>query len=60
MRDMTGDPENEDAADDDRLARVLEDVPKGALAVSLTAVALLLVGWFFVYLAIFIPRGMVD
>ena len=49
-----------DEVDDERLARVLEDVPKGALAVSLIAVALLLAGWFFVYLAIFIPRGTVG
>jgi hypothetical protein len=60
MHDMAADSEVEDAADDERLARVLEDVPKGALAVSLTAVALLLIGWFFVYLAIFIPRGTVG
>jgi hypothetical protein len=60
MHDMTADPEIEDAADDERLARALEDVPKGALAVSLAAVALLLAGWFFVYIAIFIPRGTVG
>ena len=51
---------NDDAVGEERLARVLRDVPKGALAVSFVAVALLLAGWFFVYLAIFIPRGTVG
>lgn len=45
---------------DDNLARVLQEVPKGALALSLLAVALLLVGWFFVYFVVFIPRGSVG
>ena len=49
-----------DEVDEERLARVLREVPKGALAVSLAAVALLLAGWFFVYLAIFIQRGTVG
>lgn len=44
----------------ERLAGVLREVPKGALALSLLAVGLLLAGWFFVYLAIFIPRGTVG
>jgi hypothetical protein len=43
-----------------RLALALREVPKGALALSLFAVGLLLAGWFFVYLAIFIPRGTVG
>jgi hypothetical protein len=50
----------DDDVDEESLAHALDEVPKGALAVSLAAVALLLVGWFFVYLAIFIPRGTVG
>jgi len=39
---------------------VMDEVPKGALALAGIAVALLLIGWFFVYFAIFIPRGTVG
>jgi hypothetical protein len=42
------------------LDTVMEEVPKGALALAGTAVLLLLIGWFFVYFAIFIPRGSVG
>lgn len=42
------------------LDKVMEEVPKGALALSGIAVLLLLIGWFFVYFAIFIPRGSVG
>jgi hypothetical protein len=42
------------------LDTVMEQVPKGALALAGTAVLLLLIGWFFVYFAIFIPRGSVG
>ncbi len=42
------------------LDAVLEEVPKGSLALAGIAVALLLIGWFFVYFAIFIPRGVVG
>jgi len=41
-------------------ADVLEQVPRGALAVAATAVFLLMVGWFFLYLVIFLPRGTVG
>jgi hypothetical protein len=57
---MTNHEVDNDEVDEGRLARVLDEVPQGALAVSLAAVALLLLGWFFVYLAIFIPRGTVG
>jgi hypothetical protein len=33
---------------------------QGALALAGTAVLLLLIGWFFVYFVIFIPRGSVG
>ena len=39
---------------------VMDEVPKGALALAGIAVAVLLAGWFFVYFAIFIPRGTVG
>lgn len=42
------------------LDAVMDVVPKGALALAGIAVALLLAGWFFVYFAIFIPRGSVG
>ena len=50
---------------DDHIAQgeldaIMVEVPKGALALAGTAVLLLLIGWFFVYFAIFIPRGSVG
>lgn len=42
------------------LDAVMEEVPRGALALAGTAVLLLLIGWFFVYFVIFIPRGSVG
>jgi hypothetical protein len=42
------------------LDAVMEEVPKGALALAGIAVSLLLIGWFFIYFAIFIPRGSVG
>ncbi len=57
---MTNISANDQDIDQEHLARALQEVPKGARALSLLAVALLLAGWFFVYLAIFIPRGAVG
>lgn len=42
------------------LDAVMEEVPKGALVLATSAVLLLLVGWFFVYFFIFVPRGSVG
>lgn len=42
------------------LEAAMGEVPKGALALAGIAVTLLLIGWFFVYFAIFIPRGVVG
>ncbi len=42
------------------LDSVMDEVPKGALALAGIAVLLLLNGWYFVYFAIFIPRGSVG
>lgn len=44
----------------ERIEAAMDAVPKGALVVSGIAVALLLAGWFFVYLFIFLPRGTVG
>ena len=53
-----------DYADDteeiDRLESALEGGPKGALAVSLIAVGLLMIGWLGVYFLVFLPRGTVG
>jgi hypothetical protein len=43
-----------------RLEAALGEVPRGTVAVAGTAVLLLMVGWFLVYLAIFLPRGSVG
>ena len=55
-------PANKDEQTDeqDKLSRVLVEVPKGAFALGFLMIALLLIGWFFVYFAIFIPRGSVG
>lgn len=42
------------------LDTVMEQVPKGAMALAGIAVLLLLAGWFFVYFVIFVPRGSVG
>jgi hypothetical protein len=52
-------------ADPDRhtpedLDRVLEDVPKGAMALSGLTVLTLLIAWFAMYLFVFLPRGQVG
>ena len=49
-----------DEVDDAALTRVMREVPRGALLISAIALALLFVGWFFVYVFIFLPRGMVG
>jgi hypothetical protein len=49
------------AADEDALLeQAMQEVPRGALAVSLVAVALLMIGWFLLYFAVFLPRGSVG
>lgn len=42
------------------LDEALKDVPSGAIAVASAAVLLLMVGWFFLYLFVFLPRGSVG
>jgi cobalamin synthase len=46
--------------DDEALARVMRDVPRGALALSVLTVGLLLIAWLLIYALIFLPRGMVS
>ena len=49
------------AADEEAaLEAALEETPRGAVAVAGVAVLLLLSGWFFVYLFVFLPRGPVG
>lgn len=49
-----------DAEEHERLERAMDDSPKGAVAVSLVAVALLLIGWLGMYFLVFLPRGTVG
>ena len=49
-----------DAEEIDRLEKAMDDTPRGAIAVSLIAVALLLIGWFGMYFLVFLPRGTVG
>ena len=51
---------NDESPTETDLDTVMEQVPKGALALAGMAVMLLLVGWFFVYFIIFVPRGSVG
>jgi Cytochrome c oxidase subunit IIa family len=51
---------DEERVVESELDAVMEEVPKGALALAGIAVLLLSIGWFFVYFTIFIPRGSVG
>lgn len=44
----------------EQLDRVLEDVPKGAMALAGATVLLLLMAWFAMYAFVFLPRGQVG
>ena len=44
----------------ERLERAMDETPRGAVAVSLIAVALLLIGWLGMYFLVFLPRGTVG
>ena len=46
--------------DDEALAQVMRDVPRGALALSGLTVGLLLLAWLLIYAFVFLPRGMVS
>jgi hypothetical protein len=45
---------------EDQLDRVLQEVPKGALALAGIAVGLLMLTWLMIYLFVFLPRGAVG
>ncbi|HZN30604.1 MAG TPA: hypothetical protein VFB88_14695 [Xanthobacteraceae bacterium] len=49
-----------DDVDEAALARVMNEAPKGAVAVAGAAVALLTVAWVVIYLFVFVPRGVVG
>jgi len=49
-----------DAEELERLERAMDEAPKGAVAVSLIAVGLLLIGWLGMYFLVFLPRGPVG
>jgi len=42
------------------LEAALEQSPRGAIAVAGTAVILLMIAWFAIYLFVFLPRGSVG
>ena len=50
----------DDAEELERLEASLEGGPRGAVFVSLIAVALLLIGWLGLYLLVFLPRGTIG
>jgi hypothetical protein len=50
----------DDAEEIERLDAAMNSSPRGAVFVSAIAVGLLLLGWYFVYLFIFLPRGTVG
>jgi Cytochrome c oxidase subunit IIa family len=49
-----------DAEELEQLERAMDDSPTGAVAISLIAVALLLIGWLGMYFLVFLPRGSVG
>jgi hypothetical protein len=62
--DRFGAPARDDAPhdeiDDAALERVMQEVPRGAWALSGLTVGLLLLAWIYVYVFVFLPRGMVG
>jgi len=54
-------PETVEPDDDlEALEEALKEAPRGAIAVAGTAVLLLMVCWFAMYLFVFLPRGTVG
>lgn len=49
-----------DAGEEEALGLAMEQVPRGTIAVAGTAVALLMICWFAIYLFVFLPRGSVG
>jgi hypothetical protein len=53
-----GDPD--DGISEDALRAALAQTPRGAFALAGLTTALLMAGWLFVYLFVFLPRGEVG
>ncbi|WP_118857089.1 hypothetical protein [Sphingomonas mesophila] len=49
-----------DAEEMARLEAAMDEAPRGAIAVSLIAVGLLMAGWLGMYFLVFLPRGTVG
>ena len=52
--------EGADTVSEADLERVLKQVPRGTLALTGAAVAILLIAWLIVYFGIFLPRGAIN
>jgi hypothetical protein len=50
----------EEAEEEAALLAALDEVPRGTIAVAGTAVVLLMLCWFAIYLFVFLPRGSVG
>ncbi len=60
---MGNDPVSGPETADDELAaleRAMAETPRGTIAVAGTAVSLLMLSWFLIYLLVFLPRGSVG
>ena len=51
-------PDDDD--DLEALEEALNETPRGAIAVAGTAVLLMMLGWWVIYLFVFLPRGTVG
>ena len=49
-----------DMVDEAALARVMQEAPKGAVALAGAAVVLLIIGYLLIYVLVFVPRGVVG
>lgn len=52
--------EPDDTISEADLNRVMQEVPRGALALSALTVGLLMLAWFLIYAFVFLPRGTVG
>jgi hypothetical protein len=53
---LTYDPDD----DLEALEEALKETPRGAIAVAGTAVLLMMLGWWIIYLFVFLPRGSIG
>lgn len=56
----TGHDYSRESEELERLETAMSSGPRGAIAVSAIAVGLLLLGWLFIYVFVFLPRGTVG